>query len=140
MGKTIENGSINEKTGMLNTYKVQTVENVDGEVYLNAQMQTGFYHSIRTSKEVDGKTEYTNIKYDSSGKIFNEDGTDSGINAVMLDNGSFQIIDGKYVFNDNEGKQITDEDILNKYEVSGMLPVYSDNLYAIPVTTISKVH
>jgi len=140
MGKVVENGTVDEKSGMLNAFKVATVENIDGEVYLNAQSQTGYYHSVRTSKEVDGENVYTNLKYDATGKIFDESGEDTGVNAVILDNGSFQTIDGKYVFQDNDGEVITDADILNKYEISSMLPLYSDKLTQIPVTNITKVH
>ena len=140
MGKIVENGTVDGKTGMLNAFKVATVENIDGEVYLNAQSQTGYYHSIRTSTEVDGETVYTNLKYDATGKIFDENGEDTGVNAVILDNGSFQAVDGKYIFHDNDGEVITDADILNKYEISSMLPLYSDKLTQIPVTNITKVH
>ncbi|HIP13489.1 MAG TPA: hypothetical protein EYG97_02825 [Arcobacter sp.] len=140
MGKVIENGTVDEETGFLNSFKVATVENIDNEIYINAQAQTGYYHSVRTSEEVDGETVYTNLSYDSTGKILDKDGKDTGINAVLLDNGAFQTIDGKYVFQDNDGKVITDEDILNKYEISSALPVYSDKLTKIPVTSITKVH
>jgi len=140
MGKVIENGTIDDKSGFLNAYKVSTVENIDGEVYLNAQAQTGYYHSIRTSEEVDGKTVYTNLKYDTNGKIFDKDGNDSGVNVLISENGSFTTIDGKYQFVDNDGEAITDEDLLNKYEISSMLPLYSDKLTQIPVTSITKVH
>lgn len=140
MGKTVENGTYDEETGMENSYIVSTVESIDGEIYVNAQAQIGYYHNIRTSSEVDGETIYTDLNYDSTGKIFDENGEDTGVNAVMLDTGSFQIVDGKYVFNDNDGNQITDEDILNKYEITAALPAYSDTFTQIPVNSITKVH
>jgi len=140
MGKVVENGSIDDKTGFLNAYKVATVENIDGEVYLNAQAQTGYFHSIRTSEEIDGETVYTTLKYDATGKIFDKDGNDTEINVLISENGSFKTVDGKYQFVDNDGEEITDEDILNKYEISSMLPLYSDKLTQIPVTNITKVH
>ena len=140
MGKVVENGTVDSTTGFLNAYKVATIENIDGEVYLNANAQTGFYHNIRTSEEVNGEVVYTNLTYDKNGKIFTKDGNDTGVNAVLLDNGSIKIVDGKYQFVDNNGVEITDTDILNKYEISPMLPVYSDEITQIPVTNITKVH
>ena len=141
MGKTIANGSIDEESGILNSYKVNTVESINGEIYLNTNKQTGFYHNIRTSKEVDGQTVYVDLSYDNNtGKIFNEDGSDSGVNIEIKNDGSFQVTDGKYVFNDNNGNQITDNDILSKYEISSLLPKYSTDTTKIPVNTITKVY
>ncbi|MCK5294475.1 MAG: hypothetical protein KAJ49_07485 [Arcobacteraceae bacterium] len=140
MGKTIENGTVDEATGFLNSYMVSTVESIDGEVYVNAQAQTGFYHNIRTANEVDGETEYTNLTYDATGKIIDSDGNDTEVNVKLSDNGSFELVDGKYLFTDNEGSEITDEDILDKYEITAPLPSYSDILTTIPVISITKVH
>lgn len=140
MGKVIENGSSDEELGVLNSYKVATVESIDGEVYVNAHVQTGYYHNVRISSEVDGETVYTDLSYNSDGKILDENGADTGVNAVLLDNGSFQIIDEKYVFNDNDGNIITDENILNKYEITSALPQYSSSFTTIPVNSITKVH
>jgi flagellar basal-body rod modification protein FlgD len=140
MGKTIEDGSTDKTTGILNSYVVGTIESNDGDVFVNARKQTGYYHSIRTSEEVDGETVYTNLTYDVNGKIFDKDGNDTGVNLVILDNGSFKIENGKYVCNDNDGKQITDEDILSKYQISSPLAKYSDEFTKILVNNITKVY
>ena len=140
MGKTVANGSIDEETNILNSYKVNTIESINGEIYVNTNKQIGFHHNIRTSKEVDGQTTYVDLTYNNSGKIFDEDGADTGVNIVIEDNGSFKVIDGKYVINDNDGNRITNNDILSKYEISGILPTYSTETSKIPVNSITKVY
>jgi len=106
MGKTIQNGSSDEELGVLNSYKVNTVESIDGEIYVNTNKQTGFYHNIRTSKEVAGETVYIDLSYNSTGKIIDENGNDTEVNLVIQNDGSFQTIDGKYVLNDNDGNRM----------------------------------
>ncbi len=141
MGRTIENGSTDSDTGMLNSYKVGTVESSDGDIFVNANKQTGYYHKIKLIKEDDDQVSYVDIQYDSStGKIYNEDGTDSGVNVVINPDGSFKTVDGQYQLVDNNGEIITDEDILNQYAISDMLPVYSEETTKIPVNTITKVY
>ena len=139
MGKVIENGQTNEDLGIPKAFMVDTIESKDGEVYLNAKEQIGYHHNIRTSKTVDGVTTYTNLTYDKNGKIYDENGDDTEVNAVILADGKFQIVDGKYVFNDNDGNRITDEEILKKYEITPALPTFADKITSIPVTSITKV-
>lgn len=140
MGKTVANGSIDENSGILNSFKVNTVESTDGEIYVNTNKQIGFHHNIRTSKEQDGEVTYTDLTYDSTGKIFDENGDDTGVNMVIKNDGSFQVTDGKYVINDNDGNTITNNEILNKYEISAVLPTYSTESTKISVNTITKVY
>ena len=140
MGKTVENGSVDQETGRLNSYKVSTVENIDGEVYVNAQVLTGYYQNIRTSQEVDGKTVYTNLTYDKTGKIYDKDGNDTGVNVVLNSDGSLKKSDNKYIFVDNDGKTITDNAITGQYEISVKLPKYSNTTTKIAVDKITKVY
>ncbi len=141
MGKTVEDGTTDETTGMANSYKVATVESQDGKVYLNAQKQTGYYELVRTSSEDDdGNTVYSDITYDSNGKFFDANGEDTGVNAVLNADGTFLQADGKYVLNDNDGEQITDDDILNSYEISSPLPAYSKDFTKIAMADITEVH
>lgn len=137
MGKTIENGSTDIQNGRLNSYIVKTVESIDGEVFVNAQKQIGFYHKIQI-EDASGVLE--DATYDSSGKIFDSSGIDTGANVQVSDDGSFEIVDGKYVFTDNNGDPITDTNLLNTYQVSQILPTYSNDITQISINTITKVH
>ena len=141
MGKTIEDGSTDSSNGRLNSFLVKTIESADGEVFVNAQKQTGFRHQIKfETTDSNGNKSYENITYDANGKIYNADGTDSGINVKISADGSFSIVDSKYVFTDNNGDAITDTNILNKYQISQVIPTYSDTISKISIANITKVH
>ena len=141
MGKTVEDGTVDETTGRANSYKVATVESEDGQVFLNANKQTGFYEKVReVDEDDDGNTVYSDITYDETGKFYDADGEDTGVNAVINDDGTFKIVDGKYLLLDNDGEEITDEDTLSKYEISSPIPVYDKEFTKIAMTDIKEVH
>jgi flagellar basal-body rod modification protein FlgD len=141
MGKTIEDGTIDKENGIINSYLVKTIESTNGEVFVNSLKQIGFHHDIGlVTTDDDGKETYEQLSYDKDGNILDKDGKDTDINVQISKNGSFSIVDNKYVFKDKDGEVITDEDTLNKYRISQMLPTYSSDSTRIAITKVTKVY
>ncbi len=133
IGHVVENGSIGDN-GLIKSYKVDTVESRDGELYLNARAQTGIKDAL-----VDSTSDNALVLYDSDGYIY--DGEDKTDIKISLDH------DGRFTFNDDgtlklldsDGEVITDEDITDKYLFAGSSAIYSENRESFTMASVTQV-
>jgi flagellar basal-body rod modification protein FlgD len=135
IGNNVENGTTND-SGDVAQYKVVTVENKDGELYVNAYEITGMLDGLKDSET----GEY--VTYDvGTGVIYTEDGeTDSGYRISLDSEGRFKYNeDGTLKLVDTNNNAVTDEAIISKYEYAGSVYTYSEDLITIPVANITKV-
>jgi flagellar basal-body rod modification protein FlgD len=132
IGKIVEDGTL-DSAGLLKSYEVQTVENVDGELYLNAKQLTGYVDRL-----VDTTTD-SYVKYDSNGYILNPDGTKTDI-MVKMDKGRFvPSSTGGITLLDKDGKTITDETTIKKYVTDGASVAYASTPTKILVANVKEI-
>jgi flagellar basal-body rod modification protein FlgD len=132
IGKVIEDGSTDE-SGVLNSYKVSTVENLDGELYVNAKQMVGIADGL-----VDSETSEI-APYDQYGNIYEGDER-TGYKLVLDGSGRFTYNeDGTIQMTDGDGEIVTDEDILGKYKYDGSEFVYDTALTKIPLSSVVQV-
>lgn len=132
IGKIVEDGSV-DSAGLLKSYQVQTVENVDGELYLNTRQLTGYVDRL-----VDTTTD-SYVKYDSNGYILNSDGSKTEI-MINMDKGRFvPSSTGGITLLDKDGKVITDADTVAKYVTDGASVVYSETPTKILVSAVKEI-
>jgi flagellar basal-body rod modification protein FlgD len=142
IGNIIEDGSTNE-TGELSSYTVNTVQNIDGELYANAYEITGIVDGLSNVET----QEY--VIYDADGFIYESDGETKTDYSVVLsergrftynEDGSLKIVDGdNHVVTDKEKTEYYDEVIAAKYAVSGSAFTYADEATQIPIGNITEV-
>lgn len=139
IGKTIENGDIDDE-GILKSFNVETVENIDGELYVNARQMTGVVDGMKSSEGDEI------VKYDANGFFYplgQEDVAEDEKIQYQLDLNE----DGRFTYNedgtikmkDENGELITDEEILAKYELAGSAFTYADEQTKIPLSSILQV-
>lgn len=132
IGTIVEDGQLGDD-GYLKSYKVQNVESLDGDLYVNVNEMIGYIDTV-----YDTENE-TYMLYNASGEILDTDGNPIGVNIKMTD-GRFELDEsGKIQLVDENGDAITDESILAKYEYSGEVVQYSDTTEKILVANIQKV-
>ena len=132
IGKIVEDGSI-DSAGLLKSYEVETVENIEGELYLNARQLTGYVDRL-----VDTTTN-TYVKYDSNGYILNADGSKTEI-AIKMDKGRFvPSSTGGITLLDKDGKTITDEATVKKYVTDGASVTYASTPTKILVSAVKEI-
>jgi len=132
IGTIVEDGQLGED-GYLKSYKVQNVESLDGDLYVNVNEMIGYIDTV-----YDTENE-TYMLYNASGELLDTDGNPIGVNIKMTD-GRFELDEsGKIQLVDENGDAITDESILAKYEYSGEVVQYSDTTEKILVANIQKV-
>jgi flagellar basal-body rod modification protein FlgD len=125
MGRTVENGTLNDD-GTMKSFKVNTVELNDGDVYLNAQEITGIRDMI-----LNPATQ-AYLNFDSNGQVL--DGSGGTLDQfIPLDSAGAVIADsaGKIVVKNAAGDVVTQAEG-EEYEYKG-----SDFVYASETTTIS---
>ena len=133
IGHVVENGTYTDD-GMLKSYKVDTIENIDGELYLNARSQIGIRDAL-----VDSSNENSLVLYDADGFIY--EGDTRTDNRVSLDN------TGRFTFNDDGTLKLLDEDanvitdttITDKYLFAGSSAVYSEIRDSIAMSSVTQV-
>ena len=134
IGNIVEDGSIGDD-GLQKSFKVETVENRDGEMFVNAKQLTGLLDNLVSV--VDGKA--TALNYDSNGYIY-ENGDSTNIRVKLNEDGRFNLDTNKNIIllNDND-EVITDTDITDKYKYNGSTVEYSTNTTTIAMGSIVKV-
>jgi flagellar basal-body rod modification protein FlgD len=132
IGKIVEDGQIGDD-GYVKSYKVQNVESLGGELYLNVNQMIGYLDTL-----YDAENE-TYVLYDSNGQILDSDGEATGV-SVQMEDGRFKLDDsGKLVLLDKDGEVITDEAIIAKYTYGGEMINYSDETSKILVSSVQKI-
>jgi flagellar basal-body rod modification protein FlgD len=132
VGRVVEDGQINDE-GLLKSYKVQTVQNIDGELYVNANEMIGYMDTLYNS------VDETYVLYDANGKLYNNDGSEIGLNIKMEDGRFVLDSNDNITLLDSEGDEITDSDITSKYVYGGETIEYSDELQTLQVANIQKI-
>jgi flagellar basal-body rod modification protein FlgD len=132
IGRTVEDGSTNDK-GLLKSYKVETVENKDGELYINAREITGIKDSL-----VDTEAESL-VLYDSDGYIY-EGETKTEYRVALNHDGRFTYNnDGSLKIIDENNEVITDEAITSRFVAGQAGFIYADASSLIPISNIKEV-
>ncbi|MEA3497778.1 MAG: flagellar hook capping FlgD N-terminal domain-containing protein [Campylobacterota bacterium] len=134
IGHVVEDGSIGDD-GILKSYKVETIENRDGELYVNARQLVGMTDVLQNSE-----TEELVI-YDSDGFLYDGDVKVEPNIRVALDNS------GRFAFNndgtvkllDENSEVVTDAAVVEKYLFAGSSVRYADLQDVIPLNSIMQV-
>ena len=132
MGRTIENGTLGDD-GSPKSFKVNTVELQDGDVYLNAQEILGIKDNV-----INPATS-TNLNFDSKGQIY--DGSGSKTNEfIVLDNGRVALDSaGNPIILDENGEVITQAEG-EAYTYGGSEFVYSDTTTTLAYNDVTKIY
>ena len=135
IGNIIEDGSVGED-GIQKSFKVETVENKDGEMFVNARQLTGLVDNV-VSLDSEGKA--TALDYDTGGNIY-EDGLATDIKIKMNEDGRFDFDEaGKIVLLNGSGDVITDTAITDKYKYNGTTVAYSQKVTTLAMSSILKI-
>lgn len=129
IGQSIEDGNIDDN-GVNKAYTVRSVESNDGEITVIAQQILFVEDQVL---DPDGNR----INYNVNGEILDSSGATTGYK-VALENAGEVIVntDGSPVILDENNEIVADAG----YTFEGIvLPVYSDQLTAIPFSTITKI-
>jgi len=133
IGHLVEDGSIGDD-GNPKSYRVDSAESKDGELYLNVSAY---------EKTVDGlKDSETNelIIYDSDGYVYDGEEKNEDVRVALDSDGRFTFNeDGSLKLLDSDGEIITDEDITSKYVYAGSSAIYSDTQDLIAMSNVTKI-
>lgn len=142
IGNIIEDGSTNDQ-GELSSYTVDTVQNIDGELYVNAYEITGIVDAL-----VNVETEEY-VLYDADGFIYEADGeTQTEYRLALNSDGRFTYNeDGTLKIVDSDNNVVTDESktetynetIAAKYAIGGSAFTYATETTTIPLANITEV-
>lgn len=131
IGRTIEDGS-EYSDGVLKSYTVDSIENVDGTLMVKAREMLYAYNGIQMN--VDG--EITAANYDEYGNIYNEKGEKTG-EVLTLNGLGDPAVDenGKLIVKDESGNLVD-----NNYELTGDYRIIvSDETTDIPFSSITRI-
>jgi len=132
IGHIVEDGTVGSD-GVGKSFKVETIENQDGELYANARQLVG-YNDILINSETEEL-----VIYDGNGFIY-EDGEATQYRVEFDANGRFTATeDGALKILDEDGEIVTDEDILSKYQYGGSQVAYAEYTELIPLGNILEV-
>jgi len=132
VGHSIKTGEIGDD-GEETIYKVATVDNKNGELYVQAQEFIGVIDGlqIKSSEEI--------APYDANGFIY-EDGEVTDYRVSLSSEGRFNYNDdGTIMILDEDGAVVTSGDISEKYEYGGYSLQYTDDTVEIPLSSITSV-
>jgi len=150
IGHIIEDGSTND-SGEIKSYAVETVENKDGELYVNARELTGFVDAL-----VNTETEKLTL-YDAEGYIYEDGEKLESEYRISLDpdgrfrfneDGSLKIVDKdnnvitlpEETPEEETDKQKADREIIERYKYYNSSPVYAEETTVLPLSAITLVH
>jgi hypothetical protein len=135
IGKVVENGEMNKETGLIRSYKVETVENKDNDLFVNVRELVGLKDKL---VEVEGD-KAKSISYDKNGYIL-DDGQRTNVRIKLDEKGLFQKdTKGNLILLDDNDKVIADENIVNKYRYNGSEVLYAKDTITFPLSKILKV-
>ncbi len=133
MGRTIENGQKNDD-GSLKSYKVNTVELKNGDVYLNAQEIIGIKDMVLNP------TTNTHLNFDSNGQVFDGNG-DKLDEFLTLDDKGRIVSDSKGIVSvKNANGDVVTKAEGEEYQYKGTDFVYSDTTTTISYNDVTKVY
>jgi len=132
IGHIVEDGTLSSD-GLLKSYKVETVENKDGELFVNARELVGIVDGLKNSVTDEL------VMYDANGNIYDGE--------TMTDYHISLSADGRFEYNDDQTLKILDTDnnvvtdtaITDKYLYAGSSIRYSDEITLIAFNNIDEV-
>lgn len=132
IGHTVQDGSTDD-SGNDKKFAVDTVENRDGELYINAREYTGTKDAVQnteTEKYVD---------YNDNGYIL-EDGEKTAVRISLTSDKRFEYNDdGSLKLLDADSEVITDTAIVDKYTFAGSFDIFSKDITSLPLNSVTKV-
>jgi flagellar basal-body rod modification protein FlgD len=132
IGRIVEDGS-ESADGLLKSYKVETVENKEGELFVNVRQLTGMVDGLKNVE-----TEEL-ILYDDSGNIY-EDGVATDYHVSINADGRFEFNDdGSLKLLDVDNEVVTETAIKDRYIHAGSAPKYSAETTVIALSNIQQV-
>jgi len=132
IGHIVEDGTLSSD-GLLKSYKVETVENIDGELFANTRELVGIVDGLQ-----DSNTEEL-VLYDSNGNIY-EDNEVTDYHVSLNSDGRFNYNDdGSLMILDKDNVVVTDTDVTDKYIYAGSSISYSDETTVIAFSNIDEV-
>ena len=132
IGHIVEDGSTDDN-GLLKSYKVETVENQDGELYINVRQITGIADGLMNSE-----TEELTL-YDADGYIYEDEAKTDYRIALDYDGRFTYNDDGSLKIVDTNNEVVTDEAITSKYVYAGSSALYAENTVSIPLSNVQEV-
>lgn len=144
IGNIIETGETGED-GLVKSYKVETVENIDGDMFVNTRQLTGLVDNLVSIE--DDETALAQ-DYDTNGYIYENaeiatfvvDGEATAVRIQLDEDGRFMFDESNNLILLNDADEIiTDADIIDKYKYNGTVVEYSDDITTVAMTSISKV-
>lgn len=128
IGKSVENGSINQLGGSAG-FTIRSVKNENGQVILRGQEILYIEKQIKNS---NGDI----ISYNSAGEILDKEGNKTGIKVTISAPGTPVLKDGKPIILDENNEEIKD----SGYELSGTISkMYASDLTDIPFSSVTKI-
>jgi flagellar basal-body rod modification protein FlgD len=132
IGRTVKDGTVDD-SGDDKKYAVQTVENRDGELYINVREYTGTKDALQNTE-----TE-TYVDYDDNGYIY-EDGEKTDVRVSLSNDKRFNYNDdGSLKLLDTNSEVITDTAITDKYKFAGSFDLFSDTITTLPLNSVTEV-
>jgi len=133
IGRSIKTGETDD-AGEDKIYQVVTVDNKDGELFVQAQEFTGVYDGLKDTVADE------NVKYDANGLIYDTDGNPTEYRVSLDADNRFKYNeDGSIMLLDSDNKVITDAAIKDKYTYGGYSLLYSEEAVEIPLSSITTV-
>ncbi len=133
IGHIVEDGTIGSD-GLVKSYKVETVENRDGELFVNARQLVGITDALHDpdTKEL--------IIYDADGFTYDGETKNENVRVALNNDGRFVFNnDGSLMLLDEDGEVITDSDVTDKYAFAGSSVRYADTQDIIAMSSIMEV-
>jgi len=132
IGHIVEDGTTSSD-GLLKSYKVETVENKDGELFVNARELVGIVDGLKDS----GTDEF--VLYDASGNIYDGDSV-TDYHVALDSDGRFEYnTNGSLKILDRNNNIVTDTTITNKYVFAGSSVRYSEESILIAFNNIDEI-
>ncbi len=132
VSKIVEDGTIDAKN-LQKSFKVESVENTNGDLYLNARQLTGYSDTLYNT------VDKSYVKYDSNGYILDSKGVKTDIQVQMKDGRFVPNSAGGITLLDTSGKVITDAETVAKYVTDGAVVTYADATNKILASSVKKI-
>ena len=131
IGKTVENGSTTPD-GATKAYTVESIENNDGEITVNAY-EWLYLKNLIVLKDGDN---YKSANYDEYGNLYNEKGEKTGETLVLEKLGKPALVDGKLVVKNSDGNTVDNHNYELAYKEQ---IIHSDEKVSFPFSSITRI-
>lgn len=132
VSKIVEDGTIDAKN-LQKSFKVESVENTNGDLYLNVRQLTGYADTLYNT------VDKSYVKYDKNGYILDSKGAKTDIQVQMKDGRFVPNSTGGITLLDSSGKIITDSATVAKYVTDGAVVTYADATNKILASSVKKI-